>query len=323
MSRMRFIGLPIIAQTRPGWPSPTATAAVYNVAVEFHLLSILIPVFNEKDTIESILDLVRSAPLPDGMEREIIVVDDGSTDDTPHLMTGYGDRIRYHQLPKNAGIAVARTVGCRLAKGEFIAFQDDDDIFLPNRIPDLMRAFQSHPEAIMAVGDYAIVDADGHPTGQRWLPDRSLNEALVQWVPEAYEAVLWPTLPVSPLTTLFRRRDGEAVGWFDPWFRFASEDKDFFARLAKRGGIAYIPKVMALVRRRHESLTRNAIRTEYYSMHLFYRHMQLLAAEGRLQSRMYSRLQERIRIALQRIAAVRSADTKLPDYIPRDRKSVV
>jgi len=279
------------------------------------LVSIVICTFNRAhiagETMESVFKQIY-APV------EIIVVDDGSTDDTPHLMTGYGDRIRYHQLPKNAGIAVARTVGCRLAKGEFIAFQDDDDIFLPNRIPDLMRAFQSHPEAIMAVGDYAIVDADGHPTGQRWLPDRSLNEALVQWVPEAYEAVLWPTLPVSPLTTLFRRRDGEAVGWFDPWFRFASEDKDFFARLAKRGGIAYIPKVMALVRRRHESLTRNAIRTEYYSMHLFYRHMQLLAAEGRLQSRMYSRLQERIRIALQRIAAVRSADTKLPDYIPRD-----
>ncbi len=283
------------------------------------LVSIVICTFNRAHLIGETLQSVFNqtyAPV------EIVVVDDCSTDATCELMRSHGERIRYHRLTRNSGIAEARTAGCRLARGDFIAFQDDDDLFVPDRISALMHALQSYPDAAMAVGDLTTFGAEGQLAGRRWLPDRGQDEAVAQWVPDAREAVLWPTLPVSPLTTLFRRSDGDAIGWFDPMFKFASEDKDFFARLAKRGGIAYIPKVVARVRRSHESLTRNSIRTEYWSMQLFYRHMQILKDEGMLTSPLYSRLQWRIAIALQRIAAERIRGVDLPDYIPADFTTV-
>ena len=130
--------------------------------------------------------------------------------------------------------------------------------------------------------------------------------------------MLWPTLPVLPHTTLFRRTDGERIGWFDETFRYAAEDKDFFARLAKLGPVVYVPEVVSLVRRGHASLTRNSMRTEYWAMHLYRKHLDELRREGGQTAALQRRLQWRIGLSLQRIAAHRSAGIELPDYMPAD-----
>ena len=70
---------------------------------------------------------------------EIVVVDDGSTDHTPELIESYGERVRYY-WHENKGTSFTRTRGCQLAKGEFIAFQDDDDLMVPDLISNLYEA---------------------------------------------------------------------------------------------------------------------------------------------------------------------------------------
>ena len=247
---------------------------------------------------------------------EVIVVDDGSTDDTPAVMASYGDRITYHRLSANKGIAEARTVACRLARGDLIAFQDDDDLMPAERLTVLTRALQRFPSAIYAVGDLAVIDEQGRPTGNRWLPQKEGQSSDARLVEDGHSAVLWPTLPVLPHTTLFRRGDGERVGWFDPKFRYAAEDKDFFARLGALGPIAYVPEVVSLVRRGHVSLTANSLRTEYWAMQLYEKHLKQLAGDGKRASPLYRRLQWRIGQSLERIAVHLHAGVDRPNYLP-------
>ncbi len=204
-------------------------------------------------------------------------MDDGSTDDTPAVMARYGDHVTYHRLAVNGDIADARST-CRLARGELIAFQDDDDLMPPDRIATLHDALCRFPTAVYAVGDMAIIDESGQRTGRRWLPERT--DGQTRLITDSYAAVLWPTLPVLPHTTLFRRADGERIGWFDETFRYAAEDKDFFARLAQLGPVVYVPEVVSLVRRGHASLTHNSMRTEYWAMHLYRKHLFELRQAG-------------------------------------------
>ncbi len=258
------------------------------------LISIVVCTYNRAhllpDTIDSLL-AQRYAPA------EIVVLDDGSTDSTLEVLHRYRDRIRFASQP-NAGIAVARSEAAGLANGELIAFHDDDDPMPGNRLVTLQAALRRFPEAVMAVGDWALVDDRGSPTGSRWLPESESREARL--IEDAYRAVLWPTLPVAPHTTLFRKSDGDAIGWFDPQFRLAAEDKDFYARLARLGPAVYVPEVVSYLRRdpAHESVTGDEMRTAYFSMLLYRKHLQTARQEDR---RLFLRLQQRLRKSLEQI----------------------
>lgn len=228
---------------------------------------------------------------------EIVVLDDGSTDNTAELMAGYGDRIRYYHQ-ENQGIAATRNNACRLAQGEYIAFIDDDDLMPPERIRTLLDALQQHPAAVMAVGDVAIIDDRGNLTGHRWLPESADNNQ-TRLIEDGYAAVLWPKVPAALHTTLFRKADGEKIGWFDTQYRFTSEDKDFLARLGKLGPVVYVPRVVSYYRRGHESLTKNRMRAACGKLLCLENHLATLTpASGPL----YQRLQQRILVTLKKIA---------------------
>ncbi len=246
---------------------------------------------------------------------EILVLDDGSTDETPDVLRAYSDRILYHRLETNTGIARARTEACRLANGRYIAFQDDDDLMPHDRLEVLTSAFEAVPDAAFAVGDLELIDDEGQPTGVRWLPATDGGEPpSPRIVDDGYREVLWPTLPVVPHTTLFQRRDGDRIGWFDSRFSHAAEDKDFFARLARLGPVVYVPKVVSWVRRGHQSLTRDTLRTEHDALELYAKHMALVRQTAPVDWELYRRLQRRISTSLERIARQRTI-TALPDEL--------
>lgn len=248
---------------------------------------------------------------------EIVVVDDGSSDGTSKLMETYGNKIRYIRQ-KNQGAAVARTTGGRLAKGEFIAFQDDDDSMVPDRIPLLIDGFRKFPSAVLAVGDYAFMDPAGNPTGERChfkIHDEVKKSIRVPFlIEDGYAAVLWPKLTPLPHTTLFRKKDADRVGWFDSRFFYACSDTDFFARIGRLGAIAYVPEVVSYYRYGHASIWKNKILATYSQYLLFEKHIQLM---GNNHPALRNQLRDRLCTTLKRLATYESHDD-VSDIFPED-----
>jgi glycosyltransferase involved in cell wall biosynthesis len=106
------------------------------------LVSCIVPVSNGERYLREALDSILAQTY---RPTEIIVADDGSTDTTPAVATCYGDRIRYVKQD-NAGAPTARNRGLRLARGEFVAFLDSDDLWHPEKLERQMRRFEARPE---------------------------------------------------------------------------------------------------------------------------------------------------------------------------------
>jgi glycosyltransferase involved in cell wall biosynthesis len=246
---------------------------------------------------------------------EIVVLDDGSADNTPELMKSFGSRIRYY-WQENSGIAVARTKACRLARGEFIAFQDDDDLMPPDRISQLYEGICRYPSAVLALGDWAVIDADGILTGERSRVNIKVNDEEPVLLRDGYKAVLWPEVTATPHTSLFRRADGERIGWFDTRFSHACEDTDFFARLGRLGPIFYVPKVVSYYRKGHSQYTSKKLLLACSRFMLFEKHLMALEPE---QTVLRERLQKRMLTTLKRIAFCTTKGVKLPDSVSKDR----
>jgi len=113
------------------------------------LVSIVIPAYNAAPFIAETLE---SALAQTHAHREVIVVDDGSTDDTESRVAPYLGRIRYVRQA-NAGAAAARNAGLRMAAGDYIAFLDADDVWQPEKLEIQLRVAARHPESCMIVCD--------------------------------------------------------------------------------------------------------------------------------------------------------------------------
>ncbi|MEO8680123.1 MAG: glycosyltransferase family A protein [Vicinamibacterales bacterium] len=102
-------------------------------------VSVIIPAYNAEDFIREAVD---SALAQTHKDLEVIVIDDSSTDDTPAILMGYGDRIRVHRQA-NTGVAGARNTGARLSTGEWLAFLDADDVWRPAKVEHQLAVSQS------------------------------------------------------------------------------------------------------------------------------------------------------------------------------------
>lgn len=119
--------------------------------------SIVIPTYNYGRFVQRAID---SALTAEGPTREVIVVDDGSTDHTPEVLAGYGGQI-VSLRQTNQGVSAARNVGIAMARGTYIVCLDADDRLLPAGLRLLHAAAEAHPEAALVFGGYQTVDAQG------------------------------------------------------------------------------------------------------------------------------------------------------------------
>lgn len=270
------------------------------------LISVIICTYNRKkyisETINSVLEQEYS-PI------EILVIDDGSTDGTDKLIHQYGDKVIYHKQ-ENKGITTARNTGCKLANGEYITFQDDDDPMPPNKLTLLYAALNQYQSSVLAVGDLAFIDENGVLTGYRWLPENK-NSKIPVLIEQSHEAILWPRVPATPNTTLFSKKYGEQINWFDTEFIYGSEDKDFYARLALIGPIVYVPEIVTLYRRGHASMTQKTFLIAYSQVKLFCKHFALTATQD---TSLKARLQERTLKALKELETYKTSNTKLTNH---------
>jgi tetratricopeptide (TPR) repeat protein len=200
------------------------------VATENPLVSVIIPNYNHARFLG---DAVRSVLEQSHRDFEIIVVDDGSTDDSGEVAAGFGDKIRYI-YQTNAGLSAARNTGLRAAKGSLIGVLDADDMYEPNSVETLVAALQADPEADGVYCGYQFVDETNNLLPQ--IENRPVPSA------DLYTVLLDGNFFV-PESIFLRRRVYDDVGFFDETLR-ACEDWDVWLRAAKKYRIIHSPHIL-------------------------------------------------------------------------------
>lgn len=229
----------------------------YKVSTEMQvytpLVSIVIPNYNCGDFLAECLDSVIAQ---DYRNLEIIVVDDGSTDNSKHVLISYIDRIRLISTA-NQGAAAARNVGISNAKGKFIAFLDSDDVWEPNKIDLQVKK--------MVAEGCDLIYCSGK--------DFNANEKSGKIIEAKYAGNCYPYFKEFPARSiivlgcsgaLLRSSLLQKSGYFDETFLGAAEDWDFFRRYCKYAKVDFLPLILVHYRRHEGSIMSRPTIDWYY-----------------------------------------------------------
>lgn len=219
-------------------------------------VSVIVPAYNQG----SFLQEAAGSVLAQGFEDyEIIVVDDGSTDDTARVAQGLCDRRVRYIRQDNRGVAAARNAGVAASGGSYLAFLDSDDAFCQGKLQLQARALDNRPELGMVIGGYQYIDRNGAVIGEerQWLDRRSLD----------LESLLMSGFG-PPSTVLLQRDWFERVGGFDPDRQLsAAEDMDLWYRLSFAGcQMEFVPAIVCRYRI-HGSNASRSVRRHYQALH--------------------------------------------------------
>lgn len=224
--------------------APTAAPAATDARA---VVSVVIPA---KNAAAYIGEAVASALAQDRVT-EVIVVDDGSTDDTVAMVHAIRDpRLR---LMRNdaSGVSSARNFGARDARGDWLMFLDADDRLRPDAVTTLLAAAKAAPRAVLVYGDYNTIDSAGRSIGRRDLLKGRLKPS-----GNVLERLAGGNFIVNGGIMLVRAADFRATGGFDVSLRYC-EDWHCWCRLAATGEFAYVPELL-LDYRLHTANTMNA-----------------------------------------------------------------
>jgi glycosyltransferase involved in cell wall biosynthesis len=205
------------------------------------LVSIVITTFNQE---AFIADTIRSALAQTYHPREIIVVDDGSTDATPVRVAALGAHVKYVRQ-RNQGVAQSRNTGVRHASGELIAFLDGDDLWEPEKLAVQVDLHRQYPHAGVLVVDSCMFDtsevlaASTLPWGRGFL-DAPEGEFFCG---RSYSALLPNNFIMTTSQVMIPAKVLGAIGASDPFFKIAS-DYDLYLRIASRYDIAFVRRTL-------------------------------------------------------------------------------
>lgn len=189
--------------------------------------SVIIPAYNYGHYIDKCINSVLAQTYP---YKEIIVVDDGSTDNTPEVVKQFDNSIIYHRK-KNAGIAAAWNTGLSLCTGKYIQFLDADDTLSPDKLETQVAFLESNPDIDIVYSDYLFVDPDGNSLTEQ--TKGYMGTGLVK-----DDNVLQRLIRANFITvhcTLMRSEIIKTGFRFDAGNKKINEDWDFWLRLAAKG----------------------------------------------------------------------------------------
>jgi glycosyltransferase involved in cell wall biosynthesis len=198
------------------------------------LISVVIPCYNQAHFLSEAIQSVLSQSYTDF---EVIVVDDGSTDDTAEVALGYVAADRRVRLirQENRGLAGARNRGLAASRGEYVVFLDSDDRLVEEALEVGVRELASHPECAFVSGHYRPISADGDPYA---VPRRARIDE------DHYLALLRDNYISMPASVMYRRWVFEEVGGFNGSVD-AAADWDLYLRVARRFPIFHHGEVVA------------------------------------------------------------------------------
>ncbi len=201
-------------------------------------VTVLMPVYNGEQFLREAVESILSQTFTDF---EFLVIDDGSSDKSPSILTEYAkkdSRIRIHTQPRNMGVFSALNLGIQIAKGKYIARMDADDISLPERLKKQITYLETHPE-IGVLGTAAnVIDVSG-------------NHLDVMDYPSSHPLLLWALCFYCPIihpSVIVQRNLLLASGGYTTKFPLA-EDYELWVRLSRTTRLANLPERLLLLRK--------------------------------------------------------------------------
>jgi glycosyltransferase involved in cell wall biosynthesis len=214
------------------------------------LVSIVIPTYNRAVFVQKAVDSVLYQTF---IDYELIVVDDGSTDDTRRVLRQYGNKIK-HIYQCNAGVSAARNTGIAAAKGQWLAFLDSDDEWKPEYLSSQINVIYRKSAVCMQSTNCRVFNLDGS-SYTYFEKNRTMNfigrrNYISIQRPFSFIVTHWPWQVGS---TIFRRDAINRVGGFDTKLTI-SEDLEFMARVSLQGSFGIINKELVNIHHRNEAI---------------------------------------------------------------------
>jgi len=224
----------------------------------FPKVSVVIPTFNRRDLIGETIGSVLGQTFGN---LEILVIDDGSTDDTKRIVDSIGDpRIRYFYQDHSGKPAVPRNKGIKNARGEYIAFLDSDDLWLPDKLERQVGFLDKDPEIGLIYGQHLPFGNCIQKATPLPIPSSSTAKSGI-----IFKSLFlsWNFIPC--LEAVVRHKIIEEVGGFDeePALK-AVEDFDLWLRIARIFRIQFIPEVMSKYRFHKDQIGSGQIEVHFF-----------------------------------------------------------
>jgi len=216
-------------------------------------ISVIIHTYNNEKLIAETIESVLRQTYKD---YEIIVVDDGSTDNTRTVLQPYMDRMRYH-YKENGGIPSAKNAGIRLSEAGFIAFLDHDDLWVPDKLKIQIDYFNKNPQVGLVYSKY-ITFSNGKEL--RTNPKKGYSG----WV---FSKLISRSF-IQTSTVMVKRECLDAVGPFDESFTL-SDEYDLFLRIAKRYQCGFVDKELTRYRIHDRNASKDDLRFDMENLKVF------------------------------------------------------
>ncbi|MBD3275446.1 MAG: glycosyltransferase [Candidatus Marinimicrobia bacterium] len=223
------------------------------------MISVILPVYNAQDYLKESIDSIRNQSYKDF---ELIIIDDGSTDNSMSIIESYkreDTRIRFIRNAVNRGNYPSRNHGISLARGEFIAVMDSDDIALADRFEIQLRYLQNNKDVLLIGSQVLMIDPQGNELGVKGdipIKHDEINEKLLsgKW------AIIHPSV-------MMRKDAVEKIGGYREKFRSCA-DHDLYLQLSEIGKVANLPDILLKYRQHYSSMTMNQTDQQYNLYHI-------------------------------------------------------
>lgn len=225
-------------------------------------VSVILPAYNSAKTIKAVIDSVLNQTAFDEI-KEIIVIDDGSTDYTPDIIKNI--IMDNPEAPikcirqKNSGVSCARNVGMEKATGEYIALLDSDDLWLPQKIERQLQILDEYPEIVFLGTAYYLGASKTKVTLS--IPFKKIDKLYKATIKDIY----WKHFPTTP-SVIFRRDAIDIIGYFNPGKRFG-EDINYFQKFCIYFNYYYLPECLVHVAFNKKSYNSSGLSSHMKEMH--------------------------------------------------------
>jgi glycosyltransferase involved in cell wall biosynthesis len=248
---------------------------------------VIIPTFNRASLVSGAINSVLGQSYRDF---ELIIIDDGSTDDTERAVRRYGNRILYHRQT-NRGVAAARNAGIEVSRGEYLCFLDSDDLWKAEKLQVQVAFADAHPGYALIATEISPFDRHGAVAGRAKSRMYRIANGMVA------EQLLFANW-IQTSTVLVRAHCLKEVGGFDEEVGNFGEDWLAWMRMASRYPIYFLPQPLVLYRVHEETLTSHQPEAQYQGL------MLILARLGSLPQ--FQAKPELLKVAKYRIALGRA-----------------